>query len=85
MKYMSPARLKSDGGIYYSSDAGWNWKRVDTKDMKLPSRRVWSMVFDPNNPNRIFAGTHSSGVYRIERVARASMEETRPRVSAAGN
>lgn len=82
--YVSSA-LQSDGGIYYSIDAGWNWKRVDTKNMNLPSRRVWSMVFDPMNPNRIFAGTHSSGVYRIEREARVSIEETRPRVSDAGN
>ena len=82
--YVSSA-LRSDGGIYYSNDAGWNWKRVDTKSMNLPSRRVWSMAFDPMDSNRIFAGTHSSGVYRIERVARASTEETRPRVSDAGN
>jgi photosystem II stability/assembly factor-like uncharacterized protein len=82
--YISSA-LQSDGGIYYSGDGGWNWKRVDTKSMNLPSRRVWSMVFDPMDPNRIFAGTHSSGVYRIERVARASTEETRPRVSEVGN
>ena len=43
------------------------WKRVDSKEMPLPSRRVWSMAFDPQDPNRIFAGSHSSGVYRIER------------------
>lgn len=82
--YLSSA-LQADGGIYYSGDAGWNWKRVDTKNMNLPSRRVWSMVFDPMNSNRIFAGTHSSGVYRIERMAIASTEETRPRVTEAGN
>jgi len=59
--------LRSDGGIFYSSDAGMKWKRVDSKDMLLPSRRVWSMAFDPHDSNRIFAGSHSSGVYRIER------------------
>lgn len=79
--------LESDGGIYYSKDAGQSWKRVDSKDMKLPSRRVWSMIFDPSNPSRIFAATHSSGIYRIERdPATASTEaDTRPRVSANGN
>ncbi len=60
--------LESDGGIYHSTDAGNRWTRVDPKDMTLPSRRIWSMVFDPANPDRIYAGTHSSGVYRIERV-----------------
>lgn len=59
--------IESDGGIYYSNDAGMKWKRIDSKEMKLPSRRVWSMAFDPSDPNRIFAGSHSSGVYRIER------------------
>jgi hypothetical protein len=40
--------------------------------MRLPSRRVWSMAFDPQDSTRIFAGTHSSGVYKIERTARTS-------------
>ncbi len=86
--------LESDGGIYFSDDMGMNWKRVDSKEMKLPSRRVWTMIFDPINPNRIFAGTHSSGVYRIERTVKAETAEqtpatidglTRPRVAASGN
>ncbi|MCC7309487.1 MAG: hypothetical protein IT173_18150 [Acidobacteria bacterium] len=59
--------LENDGGVYYSKDAGMNWKRVDSKDLKLPSRRVWMMAFDPNNADRIYAGTHSSGVYIIDR------------------
>jgi photosystem II stability/assembly factor-like uncharacterized protein len=60
--------LDADGGLYISTDAGNKWKRVDTKEMKLASRRVWSMAFDPNDANRIYAATHSSGVYRIERA-----------------
>jgi len=59
--------LENDGGVYISTDAGEKWKRVDSKDMNLASRRVWSMAYDPHDPNRIWAGTHSSGVYRIER------------------
>lgn len=58
--------IESDGGIYISKDAGEQWKRIDTKQMELPSRRVWSMAFDPHDANRIYAGTHSSGVYKIE-------------------
>jgi photosystem II stability/assembly factor-like uncharacterized protein len=61
--------LDTDGGIFISTDAGQNWKRVDGKDQRLASRRFWSMAFDPQDPNRIYASTHSSGVYRIERAA----------------
>ncbi len=81
--------LESDGGIFYSDDSGMNWKRLDSKEMKLPSRRVWTMTFDPKDSNRIFAGTHSSGVYRIERTGKPTTAEktdspdnlTRPRIS----
>ncbi|MFL6375117.1 MAG: VPS10 domain-containing protein [Pyrinomonadaceae bacterium] len=61
--------LDTDGGIFISTDAGQNWKRVDGKDQHLASHRFWSMAFDPQDPNRIYASTHSSGVYRIERAA----------------
>ena len=64
--------IETDGGIFISTDAGNKWKRVDTKEMKLPSRRVWSMAFDPQDSTRIFAATHSSGVYKIERTARTA-------------
>jgi len=31
------------------------------------------MAFDPQDSGRIFASTHSGGVYRIERTARTSV------------
>jgi photosystem II stability/assembly factor-like uncharacterized protein len=77
--------LESDGGIFFSSDAGMKWKRIDTKDMPIPSRRVWSMAFDPQDPNRIFAGSHSSGVYRIERQTDTAKAETQKAASPTGN
>lgn len=58
---------ETQGGVYVSDDTGMKWKRFDSKGMTLPSRRVWSMVFDPADPNRMFAGSHSSGVYVIQR------------------
>ncbi|CAN5785429.1 exo-alpha-sialidase [soil metagenome] len=60
--------LESDGGIYYSGNAGMQWTRVDSRDMNVPSRRVWAMAFDPADPKRIFAASHSSGIYRIDRL-----------------
>ncbi len=73
--YISSA-LEADGGIYFSKDSGQNWNRIDSKDMQIPSRRIWSMAFDPADSNRIFAGTHSAGVYRIERKATTSAAST---------
>jgi photosystem II stability/assembly factor-like uncharacterized protein len=79
--------LENDGGIYYSENAGGKWKRLDSKEMKVPSRRVWSMAFDAHDPNKIFAGSHSSGVYRIERrnVTGAADADSRLRVAPPTN
>jgi photosystem II stability/assembly factor-like uncharacterized protein len=79
--------LDTDGGVFISTDAGNKWKRVDTKDMKLASRRIWTMAFDPNDSNRLFAGTHSSGVYRIERKADTNAVDPNvaPRLPGNGN
>lgn len=79
--------LEADGGIYYSDNAGSSWKRVDGKNMKVPSRRVWSMIFDPFDSNKIYAGSHSSGVYIIERRTETAENETitRPRITPGGN
>jgi photosystem II stability/assembly factor-like uncharacterized protein len=59
--------LEGDGGLYFSENAGDKWKRLDGKGLKIPSRRVRSIVFDPTDRNRIYAASHSSGVYVIER------------------
>jgi photosystem II stability/assembly factor-like uncharacterized protein len=76
--------LEEDGGVFYSSDAGLKWKRVDSKDMKVPSRRVWTMAFDPADANTIYAGSHSSGVYRIlRRQDTAATDTTKPPKAAA--
>ncbi|MCA1816103.1 MAG: hypothetical protein LC746_06790 [Acidobacteria bacterium] len=53
-----------NNGVFHSTDAGMTWKRVDPE---LPSRRVWSLAFDTNNPGRLFVGSHSAGVYVAQR------------------
>ena len=77
--------LESDGGIFYSDDAGMKWRRIDSKGMKVPSRRVWTMAFDPSDPRTIFAGSHSSGVYRIERQAESAAKDAKAEDKATGN
>lgn len=67
--------LATRDGVFHSSDGGKNWTRVDTKSLNLPSRRIWSLGFDPRNPNVLLVGTHSAGIFRVERTERASLEE----------
>ena len=76
--------LENNGGIFHSQNGGMNWKRIDPKEWALPTTRIRTLLLDPNNPNRIFAGTHSSGIYLIEgNLVAERSDETRPR-SAAG-
>lgn len=89
--YVASALDISDG-IYYSENAGWDWKRIDPKNRNMASSRVWTMMFDPSNSNRLFVGTHSSGIYRVDQIDKAEKEEpgskdslVRPRISAVNN
>lgn len=66
--------LEQDGGIYFSQDAGWTWTRIDSHENDLASHRIWSLTFNPANPNQLLAGTHSSGIYQFERSGRRTVE-----------
>ena len=59
----------SRGGVYLSIDKGYTWERIDRGE--LPSNRVWTVVFDPFDRGRAYAGSFSSGVYvlTIQRAA----------------
>ncbi len=57
----------NSGGIYRSADAGLTWMRIDPRDVRLPSQRIWALAFDAGNSNRLFVGSHSAGVYVAER------------------
>ena len=50
----------SRGGVFRSTDKGYIWERVDAE---LPSNRVWTLIFDPFDRDRLYAGSFSSGVY----------------------
>ncbi len=74
--------MEKNGGIYRSLDAGMTWERIDTEDMNLPSRRYWTITFNPVNPEQLLVGTHSSGIYKmwfpskfVERVSNDAKSE----------
>jgi photosystem II stability/assembly factor-like uncharacterized protein len=65
------------GGVYRSSDAGTTWVRIDAREHRLPSIRVWALALDPHDQNTLFVGSHSAGVYVVPRGAEASMNGVR--------
>jgi photosystem II stability/assembly factor-like uncharacterized protein len=60
------------GGVFHSTDAGSTWSRVDPKDSLLPSKRIWALEFDSNDPGKLFVGSTSAGVYVADRPAVAA-------------
>jgi photosystem II stability/assembly factor-like uncharacterized protein len=62
----------NSGGLYRSTDAGQTWLRIDPSTVRLPSQRIWALAFDAANPNRLYVGSHSAGVYVAERGGTAS-------------
>jgi photosystem II stability/assembly factor-like uncharacterized protein len=57
------------GGVYRSLNGGMNWSRIDPKERRLPSQRIWSLAFDSRDQNTLFVGSHSAGVYVVPRGA----------------
>jgi len=51
--------------IFHSKDRGQNWDRMDVGP--LPSLRLLAMISDPFDPNKIYAGSFSGGVYVMSR------------------
>ena len=58
---------ENGGGVYRSTNAGLSWARIDPKDGRLPSQRIWALAFDANDQNVLFVGSHSAGVYVVPR------------------
>lgn len=55
------------GGVYRTVNAGTTWARIDPKEHRLPSQRIWSLAFDSQDQNTLFVGSHSAGVYVVPR------------------
>jgi peptidoglycan hydrolase-like protein with peptidoglycan-binding domain len=60
-----------NGGVYRSVDAGINWQRIDSRDGRLPSQRIWSLAFNSGGQSKLFVGSHSAGIYVVDRGAGA--------------
>ena len=50
-------------GPYRTADHGDHWERVGIADHGLP---VWSLLFDPRDPDVLYAGYENCGIYRSE-------------------
>src|SRR5262249_25856035 len=55
------------GGVYRSLNAGETWARIDPKEHRLPSQRIWALAFDAQDQNTLYVGSHSAGVYVVPR------------------
>ena len=55
------------GGVFRSTNAGLSWTRIDPKERRLPSQRIWALAFDAHDQNVLFVGSHSAGVYVVPR------------------
>jgi photosystem II stability/assembly factor-like uncharacterized protein len=58
---------ENGGGVYRSTNAGDTWLRIDPRDSRLPSQRIWALAFASHDQNRLFVGSHSAGVYVADR------------------
>jgi peptidoglycan hydrolase-like protein with peptidoglycan-binding domain len=59
------------GGVYRTLNAGMTWARIDPKDRRLPSQRIWALAFDSRDQNLLYVGSHSAGVYVVPRNSEA--------------
>ena len=55
------------GGVFRTINGGTTWARIDPKERRVPSQRIWALALDPHNQNTLFVGSHSAGVYVVPR------------------
>jgi photosystem II stability/assembly factor-like uncharacterized protein len=57
------------GGVFRTTNGGVSWARIDPKERRLPSQRIWALAFDAQDQNTLFVGSHSAGVYVVPRTS----------------
>jgi photosystem II stability/assembly factor-like uncharacterized protein len=65
------------GGVYRSNDAGSTWARIDLREHRLPSQRIWALALDSRDQSTLFVGSHSAGVYVVPRGIESTVTERR--------
>ena len=55
------------GGVFRTVNGGQTWARIDPKENRLPSQRIWALAFASRDQNTLFVGSHSAGVYVVPR------------------
>jgi photosystem II stability/assembly factor-like uncharacterized protein len=53
---------KTSGGIFYSKDAGEHWNKISSPEYESP---INCIMKDPEQISRVYVGTQSEGVYRL--------------------
>lgn len=75
--YQNERNSEIGGGVYRSADSGMTWTRIDGRERRLPSMRIWALALDPRDQNTLFVGSHSAGVYVVSRGAQAALGGSR--------
>ena len=75
--YQNDQNAEFGGGVYRSADGGATWARLDAREHRLPSMRIWSLALDTLDQNTLFVGSHSAGVYVVARGNQALLNSTR--------
>lgn len=57
------------GGVFRTVNGGLTWARIDPKQRRLPSQRIWALAFDAHDQNVLFVGSHSAGIYVVPRTS----------------
>jgi photosystem II stability/assembly factor-like uncharacterized protein len=68
---------ETGGGVYRTVNAGKTWARIDLKEHRLASQRIWSLAFDSQDQNTLFVGSHSAGVYVVPRRSESVSADSR--------